>query len=179
MGRDRVGPDTGRDGVGPDRGFRLVKSAMLVTDVAFLVYWTASLLALIPARHAYKDFDDPVMSDWNYSFLPLDIAASATGLAALYLLRVRGTGRFGRHRASWRSLMLVSLTLTSTAGLQAVVFWALRGDWSVTWWVPNLFLLLFPIPSIVLLMRQDTGRAGPDAAGAAVTAAPPGLQSRR
>ncbi|QIP87287.1 YvaD family protein [Streptomyces sp. Tu 2975] len=183
MRRSRVGPDRA-DRAGPERvehgrGFRLVKSAMLVTDVAFLVYWTASLLTLIPARHAYKDFDDPVMSDWNYSFLPLDVAASATGLAALYLLRGSGGERSGHHRASWRSLMLVSLTLTSTAGLQAVVFWALRGDWSVTWWVPNLFLLLFPIPSIVLLMRQDTVRAGPDVAGAAVTVAPPGLQSRR
>ncbi|ALC24177.1 hypothetical protein ACH46N_28210 [Streptomyces pristinaespiralis] len=41
------------------------------------------------------------------------------------------------------------------------------------------FPLLFPVPSIVLLVRQDTGRDGPDAAGAAVATAPPGLQSRR
>ena len=159
-----------------ERGFRLVKSAMLVTDLAFLAYWTASLLTLIPARHAYKDYDDPVMSDWNYSFLPLDVAASATGLAALYLLRAKDAGRFAHHRAAWRPLMYVSLTLTSTAGLQAVVFWALRGDWSVTWWGPNLFLLLFPVPSIVLLMRQETGRRGPDGARAPGSV---GIQSRR
>ncbi|MBC9730406.1 DUF5360 family protein [Streptomyces sp. TRM68367] len=58
--------------------------------------------------------------------------------------------------------MLVSLTLTSTAGLQTVVFGALRGDWSLTWWIPNLALLLFPIPSIMYLLRgsqRDAGRS--------------------
>ncbi|QIB48727.1 YvaD family protein [Streptomyces aureoverticillatus] len=132
---------------------------MLVTDLGFLAYWSAALLALIPAEYAYKDYGDPVMSDWNYSFLPLDVAASATGLASLYLCRrERRDGR--PHRIAWRPLMLVSLTLTSTAGLQAVVFWALRGDWSPTWWIPNLALLLFPVPAIARLLRRD-GPAGP------------------
>lgn len=135
-------------------GFTAVKVAMLVTDVGFLVYWSAALLGLIPAEYAYKDYDDPVMSDWNYSFLPLDVAASATGLASLHLCRrARRDGR--PHRIAWRPLMLVSLTLTSTAGLQAVVFWALRGDWSPTWWIPNLALLLFPVPAIARLLRQE------------------------
>ncbi|WP_282796912.1 DUF5360 family protein [Streptomyces sp. CC224B] len=136
-----------------DQGLRPVKAAMLVTDLAFLLYWSVALLGLIPAAYAYKDYDDPVMSDWNYSFLPLDVAASATGLASLYLCRrERRTG--SPHRTAWRPLMLVSLTLTSTAGLQAVVFWALRGDWSPTWWIPNLALLLFPVPAIVRLTRH-------------------------
>ncbi|MEV6398759.1 DUF5360 family protein [Streptomyces sp. NPDC051907] len=144
-----------------ETGLRLVKGAMLVTDVAFLLYWTASLLVLIPAQYAYKDYDDPVMSDWNYSFLPLDIAASATGLASLVLARGGcGAALLARRRLAWRPLMLVSLTLTSTAGLQAVVFWALRGDWSLSWWIPNLFLLLFPVPAIVLLVRQDARPSG-------------------
>lgn len=157
-------------------GFRLVKAAMLVTDVTFLVYWTASLLVLIPAEYAYKDYDDPVMSDWNYSFLPLDVAASATGLAALVLLRTRGGGR---HRPAWRPLMLISLTLTSTAGLQAVAFWALRGDWSPTWWIPNLFLLLFPIPAVVLLLRNDVGSTAAATAPVPQTSDAVGIQSRR
>lgn len=155
-----TGPAAGGPG-GRDAGtfttrypFRLVKAAMLVTDLTFLLYWAASLLVLIPAEYAYKDYDDPVMTDWNYSFLPLDLAASATGLAALSLLRGHG-GLATAHRESWRPLMLISLTLTSTAGLQAVVFWALRGDWSISWWLPNLFLLLFPLPSIALLLRHQ------------------------
>jgi hypothetical protein len=37
-----------------ERGFRLVKSAMLVTDLAFLAYWSALLPALVPAGHTYR-----------------------------------------------------------------------------------------------------------------------------
>lgn len=131
-----------------------IKAAMLVTDLGFLLYWSVALLALIPAEYAYKDYDDPVMSDWNYSFLPLDIAASVTGLLSLALSRGALGARARRHRPLWLPLMLVSLTLTSTAGLQAVVFWALRGDWSPTWWIPNLALLLFPVYAITVLLRH-------------------------
>ncbi|WP_280492460.1 DUF5360 family protein [Nocardia asiatica] len=113
------------------------KIAMLVTDVGFLLYWAIAFAQVIPPDLAYKDYTDPVLSDWNYSFVVLDLAASATGLAAL----CRTTG--------WRTLMTVSLTLTSVAGLQAITFWTLRGDFSPLWWVPNLFLLLFPIPALV------------------------------
>ncbi|MFD9907024.1 DUF5360 family protein [Streptomyces sp. NPDC059063] len=146
---DRRAPTPDKPHVRP-RGLAAVKLAMLVTDLGFVAYWSAALFGLIPAEYAYKDYDDPVMSDWNYSFLPLDIAASATGLASLYLSRTPTS----RHFGAWCPLMLVSLTLTSTAGLQAVVFWALRGDWSMTWWVPNLTLLLFPVPAVVLLVRR-------------------------
>ncbi|GHC46242.1 DUF5360 family protein [Streptomyces flavofungini] len=139
-------------------GLTTVKIAMLITDIGFLAYWSAALLGLIPAEYAYKDYDDPVMSDWNYSFLPLDVAASATGLASLHLCR-RERRDGPSRRIAWRPLMLVSLTLTSTAGLQAVVFWALRGDWSPTWWIPNLALLLFPVPAIARLLRHE----GPEA----------------
>ncbi|MEV7782926.1 DUF5360 family protein [Kitasatospora sp. NPDC088351] len=134
------------------RVLRFTKASMMVTDVGFLVYWAATLLALIPAEYAYKDYDNPVLSDWNYSFVLLDVLASVTGLTAL---------RLGRRGLAGRAqpLMLVSLALTSTAGLQAVAFWALRGDYSLAWWLPNLFLLLFPVPGMVHLVRR-TAAAG-------------------
>ncbi|WP_198351804.1 DUF5360 family protein [Streptomyces typhae] len=163
------GPASGADAGPATPGFTAVKVAMLVTDLGFLAYWSAALLALIPAEYAYKDYGDPVMSDWNYSFLPLDIAASATGLASLFLLRAARSGRpAATARVAWRPLMLVSLTLTSTAGLQAVVFWALRGDWSPTWWLPNLALLLFPLPAIARLVGRPGAEreTGPGAASA-------------
>ncbi|MGW4715269.1 DUF5360 family protein [Nocardia sp. NPDC004260] len=115
------------------------KIAMLITDVGFLLYWAIAFAQVIPPEWAYKDYTDPILSDWNYSFVVLDLAASATGLASL----CRAPG--------WRTLMTVSLTLTSVAGLQAIAFWTLRGDFSPLWWVPNLFLLLFPIPALVTL----------------------------
>ncbi|MFD0275018.1 DUF5360 family protein [Kitasatospora sp. NPDC127111] len=134
------------------RVLRFTKASMMVTDVGFLAYWTATLLALIPAEYAYKDYLNPVLSDWNYSFVLLDVLASLTGLTALRL------GRRG-STATAQPLMLLSLALTSTAGLQAVAFWALRGDFSPGWWLPNLFLLLFPIPGIVSLVRSSAARS--------------------
>ncbi|MFJ6139351.1 DUF5360 family protein [Kitasatospora sp. NPDC092286] len=43
------------------RVLRFTKASMMVTDVGFLVYWAATLLALIPAEYAYKDYDNPVL----------------------------------------------------------------------------------------------------------------------
>ncbi|GCD93588.1 DUF5360 family protein [Embleya hyalina] len=123
--------------------------SMAVADVGFLLYWTVTLLALLPAEYAYKDYADPVMSDWNHSFAPLDVAAAVTGLAAL---------RAGRRIAPERvhPLLPISLLLSSVAGLQAVVFWTLRGDFAIEWWLPNLFLLLFPLPALAVLVRRTT-----------------------
>jgi len=28
----------------------------------------------------------------------------------------------------------------------ALVFWTVRGDFEFAWWIPNAFLLLFPLP---------------------------------
>ncbi|OLT14564.1 hypothetical protein BJF79_18895 [Actinomadura sp. CNU-125] len=114
---------------------------MLVTDVGLLLYWVVIFSGLIPPDMAYKDYTNPILSDWNVSFVPLDLAAALTGLATL-------AGRFAA-----RPLMTVSLALTSTAGLQAVAFWALRGDFTLAWWVPNLWLLLFPLPALAVLVR--------------------------
>ncbi|MFF4779200.1 DUF5360 family protein [Microtetraspora fusca] len=137
------------------RVLRATKVAMLVADVGLLVYWAVVVAGLIPPELAYKDYANPILSDWNASFVVLDVAASVTGLATLC------------RTAAWRSLMTVSLTLTSTAGLQAVAFWALRGDFALAWWLPNLFLLLFPLPGLVVLVRGPARTAWP-AGGRAV-----------
>jgi Family of unknown function (DUF5360) len=125
------------------------KIAMLLTDVGLLLYWAIVFAGLIPPELAYKDYTNPILNDWNTSFVLLDLAASLTGLATLCRTRTR------------LPLMTVSLTLTSTAGLQAVAFWALRGDFTLTWWAPNLFLLLFPLPALVGLLRGADMAPGP------------------
>ncbi|GAA0930957.1 DUF5360 family protein [Nonomuraea longicatena] len=124
------------------RVLSVTKVAMLITDVGLLVYWAVVFSGLIPPELAYKDYANPILKDWNLSFVPLDLAASLTGLATLCA------------GSAWRRLMTVSLALTSTAGLQAIAFWALRGDFTLAWWLPNLFLLLFPIPALVVLTRR-------------------------
>lgn len=65
------------------------KLAMLVTDIGFLVYWAIAFAQIIPPELAYKDYANPILSDWNFSFVVLDLAASATGLASL--CRTNGT----------------------------------------------------------------------------------------
>ncbi|GAA4931135.1 bacteriorhodopsin [Nonomuraea thailandensis] len=124
----------------------VTKVLMLITDVAFVAYFTVTGLGLIPPEWAFNGYSDPVMADWNWSFLWIDLAASATGLASLHLLR--------RRSASGPGLMLISLVLTMASGLMAIAFWTLRGDFSPAWWLPNLYLMLFPIPAIVCLARS-------------------------
>ncbi|TCO62243.1 DUF5360 family protein [Actinocrispum wychmicini] len=124
--------------------WRLVRKAMLGTDIGFLIYWTVVIAGIIPPSLAYQDYLNPILTDWNKSFLLLDVLASLTGLIGV--------------RTRRRVLVVVSLVLTSTAGLQAVSFWLLRGDFTLMWWLPNLWLLLFPLPAIVVAARHPSLR---------------------
>lgn len=119
---------------------------MLVTDVGFLAYWLITLLHVLPDAWLFKDYDDPILQSWNWSFLPLDLLISFTGLAALR----------SRDAVLARSLAGVSLVLTSCSGLMAISFWALRGDVAWAWWAPNLFLLLYPLPFLVRWIAPRT-----------------------
>ncbi|MFC7715314.1 DUF5360 family protein [Nonomuraea recticatena] len=60
---------------------------MLVTDLGFVVYFSVTGLGLIPPEWAFADYGNPLMADWNWSFLWIDLLASATGLTSLWLLR--------------------------------------------------------------------------------------------
>jgi hypothetical protein len=119
---------------------------MALTDVGFLAYWLVTALQLLPAAWLFKDHDHPILQAWNWSFLPLDLGISATGLGALWLVK-RGDGR-------GLPLALVSLTFTVCSGLLAVAFWTLRRDFDPGWWAPNLFLLLYPLPFLPRLLRD-------------------------
>jgi hypothetical protein len=119
---------------------------MLVTDVGFIVYWLLIVTRALPPELMFDDYEVPAVAAWNWSFLPLDVAISATGLLALRALR--------RGRASARVLLPVSLTLTSVSGGMALAFWAIAGDFDIAWWAPNAYLLIFPIPLLVHLARR-------------------------
>lgn len=114
-----------------------LRAHLWITDLGFMAYWLTVFSGLLPPEWAYKDHSLPMMVAWNWSFAPLDLLASLSGLAALHLLR-RGDPR--------GSLLLpVSLSLTFAAGLLALVFWALRGDFELGWWLPNVYLMLWPV----------------------------------
>jgi hypothetical protein len=133
--------------LGGRRFGRLLTTLMLVTDIGFLIYWLITLLHVLPDAWLFKDYDNPILQSWNWSFLPLDLLISCTGLSAL---RMRDASRA-------RGLTTISLVLTSCSGLMAISFWALRNDFSWVWWAPNLFLLAYPLPFLVALMTPRRG----------------------
>jgi hypothetical protein len=114
-----------------------LRALLLITDLGFLLYWSVTALHLLPASLLFKDYANPILVAWNWSFLPLDLGASFLGLAALHLAR--------KGRPQWHFAALLSLTLTACAGLMALSFWTLRSDYDPLWWAPNAFLLVWPL----------------------------------
>ncbi len=128
----------------------LRRRLMLFTDLGMISYWviTAAMaggLLNIPGEWLFKDYYDPRVVAWNWSFFPVDILFSVTGLAALRMERA--------GHARWRIMAAISLTLTVCAGLMAIAYWAILADFDLNWWIPNLFLMLWPLPYLFQLIR--------------------------
>jgi Family of unknown function (DUF5360) len=119
-----------------------LKVFLKVADLGMLTYWLlaavlcAGLIA-VPSGVMYEGYGTRLVDAWNWSFAPLDIAFAVAGLSALRMA-ARGDER-------WQQLTLVSLVLTMCAGGMAISYWALLGDFQITWWIPNLALLLLPL----------------------------------
>ncbi len=127
-------------------------SLLWLTDVGFLAYWILTLGRVLPEAWMFHGHDDPVVAAWNLSFLPLDLAVSATGLFSVAMQR--------RCPEGARTLLTISLVTTSVSGLQAIAFWGLRGDFDLGWWAPNLFLLVWPLPYLFRLAWTADTRGG-------------------
>lgn len=140
--RERTRTGT-RSGTGTGTLTRWTLVAMVVTDLGFLFYWAMIVTGRLPARVMFAEYADPRVTAWNWSFLPLDVAASVLGLSAVRSLRQ------GDRRAPAR--LAASLALTCTAGGMALAFWAQRGQFDPAWLLPNAFLLVFPLPLLIRL----------------------------
>ncbi len=121
---------------------RSLAIAFTATDIAFLLYWTVSGLMQGGVIHAPRDwmyahFDRPDVVAWNWSFLPVDLAFSLTGLSAVAAAR--------RGDPVWRPLALLSLAFTMVAGGMAVGYWTIQREFEPTWFLPNLALMVWPI----------------------------------
>jgi multisubunit Na+/H+ antiporter MnhF subunit len=114
-----------------------VKRFMLWTDVGFLGYWVLTITGFLSVG------TDPLLQAWNWSFLGLDLVAIGTGLLSVRLVT--------RSPSTSDRLMVVSLALTAAAGLMALNFYVVRADYDLAWWLPNLWLLLFPTTALVAL----------------------------
>lgn len=121
--------------------FKILKILMLFNDIAFIVYWTVTLFHLIPDSLLFKDYNNHLSVVWNWSFFPLDIMISITGITSLSLSKA--------GNPKWRAFAFISLVLTFCSGLQAISYWAIKQDFDVIWWASNLFLLIYPIPFII------------------------------
>lgn len=126
---------------------KFLKPFFLVTDIGFIIYWIVTYFKIIPESWAFKDYNNPILVDWNWSFFPLDILISITGLSSLYLYK--------KNRSSWQSWALISLVLTFCSGLQAIAFWAFAGDFDVFWWGFNLYLLIYPLFFMRVVMKPS------------------------
>jgi hypothetical protein len=129
---------------------RWLKIIMLTTDLGFIAYWGITIAHVIPPESLFNDYTNPIMVHWNWSFLPLDLFISATGLTSLVLLH--------RRKTVWRQFAIMSLVLTFVSGLQAIAFWAIAGDFNMSWWLPNGFLLAYPLIFLPRLIMQGSSQ---------------------
>jgi hypothetical protein len=127
-----------------------MKPIFLFVDIGFIAYWLIVGAHLIPDEYLFKDYNNDILVAWNYSFLPLDMAISITGLSALAM--------HARNNNSWKVLALISLAFAFCSGLQAIAFWALRKDFDPMWWGPNLFLMLYPLYFFLRAMLRRTDK---------------------
>lgn len=119
-----------------------MKPWLISTDLAMLLYWMATgAKALgwidVPGEWLYSDYDNPVVVAWNWSFLPLDLLFSVSGLLAAWL--------HSRGDQGWEVLAIASLFFTWCAGFMALSFWAIRLEFDPVWWGMNLFLMAWPM----------------------------------
>ncbi|WP_051317224.1 YvaD family protein [Ectobacillus panaciterrae] len=133
---------------------KYLKPFFLATDIGFIVYWVVTFFQLIPKSAAFKDYDNPVIIAWNWSFFPLDILISITGLYSLYLYK--------KSNSSWKSYALISLVLTFCSGLQAIAFWSFSKDFDITWWAFNLYLMIYPLFFIKIFTTENKYEANID-----------------
>ncbi len=114
-----------------------LRTNLLLTDLGFIAYWCISYLGVLPKEWLFKDYQNPILISWNWSFAPLDLLASAIGLFSLVAAKKGFT--------NWRPVALVSLSLTFCAGFMALSFWTLQKDFDPWWWLPNLYLMVWPM----------------------------------
>ncbi|MDP4092666.1 MAG: DUF5360 family protein [Bacillota bacterium] len=135
-----------------DRNFKILRVFMLLNDIFFILYWSVTVMHLIPEEFLYKDYNNPILVTWNWSFFALDMFISLTGITSIILNKLK--------IEIWKQLTVISLTLTFCSGLQAISFWAIQQDFDLVWWIPNLFLLVYPIVFMFKYFSNERVKAG-------------------
>lgn len=120
------------------------KLATTITEIVMILYWVlAGALVLdiisIDPSLMYSDHQNPLVVAWNWSFFPIDIAFAAIGLGA----------RYGSFAGELRfKLETTASVLMFCAGLMAVSFWIMTGDFNFTWWAMNIWLVILGLSNL-------------------------------
>ena len=131
-----------------------LKYQFLIVDIGFILYWLITAFQLLPKGYLFNDYQNVIIVAWNWSFLPLDLFISFTGISSLIL--------FSKSNRLWKQLAIISLALTFCSGLQAIAFWAIKKDFDIAWWIPNLYLLIYPLFYIPKMLRKTTNEQNID-----------------
>lgn len=115
----------------------MLRPITTITELLMLIYWilaTALVLDIIDVDPAlmYSDHENPLVVAWNWSFFPIDVAFASIGLYAKY-----GDVEYNRKF----KLEVTAAALMVCAGLMAISYWVITGDFSPTWWAMNLWLI--------------------------------------
>ena len=83
------------------------------------------------------------------------MSAAAKSASTIFVMRLGSNLILTRILApdAFGVMALVSVVLTFCAGLMAVAFWTLRGDFDLGWWIPNLYLVVWPLWAVRRLIR--------------------------
>lgn len=115
------------------------------TELGMLAYWVlagalvAGLVRIDPSL-MYSNYENPLVVAWNWSFFPIDVAFAMIGL----------TARFGSTSGLLRfKLEATASVLMLCAGLMAVSYWTMTGEFSPLWWGMNLWLVVLGLSNLV------------------------------
>ena len=124
---------------------------LTITEAGMLLYWLLALLMAMGAvsiapEYMYSDHLNPTIVAWNWSFFPIDLAFAGIGLYARY-------GSLSGTRQSVAAAF--ALALMFCAGLMAISFWALMGEFDGFWWTMNAWLILLAAKALWELCVTD------------------------
>lgn len=123
---------------------------MTLTEVGVLAYWllaTALVLGIlyIPPEYMYSDYENPLIVAWNWSFLPIDVAFAVLGLISRF-------GKFGEPLSN--KLAITGATLMFCAGVMAISFWVMTGEFDPLWWGLNIWLVVLSLAALKTLFKE-------------------------
>ena len=113
------------------------KPLLVLVDAGLLLYWFMVITDLFPKDLRFRDYSNEIVQAWNWSFVPLDVAAALVVFLGVFLMN--------RKIAAGELVLMFGLTLTFCAGFMAISFWAYYGDFEIFWWGANSILMIVPL----------------------------------